>query len=129
MRNYNFENLKSETLDIIDSFFATHSVETPFTANEIGLHGSQCACFVRAEIFEIVGSVDVWCKVDEDTMKRFEANVYRLREMPYQIREAVLLSKIENVTRKANLAKGNIAWLSDSLREYANEIDRLNAMR
>lgn len=129
MRNYDFKNLKTDTLDIIDKFFATHSVDTPFTAEDIGLHGSQCACFVRAEIFEVVGSVEIWYKVDEDTMKRGEAKVYRLLEMPYQIREAVLLSKIENITRKVNLAKMNITFLSDHLRRYADEIDRLNAMR
>lgn len=129
MRNYNFENLKANTLDIIDNFFAIHDVETPFTANDIGLHGSQCACFVRAEIFEVVGSVEVWYKIDEDTMKRGEAKIYRLREMPYEIREAVLISKINNIAKKVNNTKSCISLLSDSLREYANEIDKLNAMR
>lgn len=129
MRNYDFKNLKTNTLDLIDNFFATHSVNDLFTAEDIGLNGAQCACFVKAEIFEIVGTVEIWYKIDEDTKKRGEANVYKLLEMPYQIREAVLLSKIDSIARKVEFAKMKIACFSEDLRKYADEIDRLNAMR
>lgn len=126
MRNINYT---IDTLVKTDANYAKaidklkkYDWDDEFTAKDAGLSGATCAGLVSFGFLKVIRTESAWFQLDEDTMKKYNRNVYALGDNFDKINGIFALVK----ERKVDKIEARIKRLKKALALAYKDLDELS---
>lgn len=116
-------NILMNALDNLTTGYIEGKVK--FTASDVDVAGATLMSLCKMGLLKVVGTKETWVKINEDTMKKQNVNIYEFKMLPSQFIAEVrknILREIENemffVTEKIQTLKAEYETLARMKMKY-----------